>query len=70
MSAVDGQSAIDAADLLEKAGVELIADYGAYAIIYVPKSNVAVLEAEAGSQDPDLTRALGAVYICLVQVDS
>jgi len=30
----------------------------------------AVLTAEAGSADPDLARALGAVFVCLVQVDA
>lgn len=30
----------------------------------------AVLDAEAGSKDPNLAKALGAVYICLVQLSS
>jgi hypothetical protein len=51
LSAVDGRSAIETAGLLQKVGGELIADYGAYAIIYVPKGIVTALEAQAGKQN-------------------
>ena len=40
LSHVDGRSAPVSAALLSRLGVELIADYGAYAIVYAPKGMV------------------------------
>jgi hypothetical protein len=47
LSSVDGKSASAPAALLTRFGAELIADYGAYAIVYVPKGVVTALEAQA-----------------------
>ena len=51
LSAVDGKSASAPAALLTRFGAELIADYGAYAIVYVPKGVVTALEAQAGQNN-------------------
>jgi len=51
LSAVDGKSASAPAALLTRFGAELIADYGAYAIVYAPKGVVTALEAQAGQSN-------------------
>ncbi len=51
LSPVDGKSTAVSSKLLEKFGAELIADYGAYAVIYAPKGVVNALEAQAGKEN-------------------
>jgi hypothetical protein len=51
LSSVDGKSAPAPAALLTRFGAELIADYGAYAIVYVPKGIVTAMEAQAAKEN-------------------
>src|SRR5215212_8289961 len=46
LSPADGKGAPAPAALLERFGAELIADYGAYAVVSVPKGIVTALEAQ------------------------
>jgi hypothetical protein len=65
LSAFDGKSASAPAALLTRFGAELIADYGAYAIVYAPKGVVTALEAQAGK---DNIRVRGREELDLLQL--
>jgi hypothetical protein len=51
LSHADGESAPISEELLAGFGAELIADYEAYAIVYVPSESAAALEEQAGKEN-------------------
>ena len=50
LSHADGKTAAVPSALIERFGAELVADYGLYSVVYVPKGIVAALEAQAAKE--------------------